>query len=102
MPDEYLECRVGNHLFRWRGALLREYVREWRAGRVRDMIHAVEKCERCGGLRHSYRERFDQNQVVAMYYAPADGYSNPVEGEGPIPRHVAYLELVRRYPPAGE
>jgi hypothetical protein len=101
MPDEFLECRIGNHLFPFKAAL-REYVREWRCGRVRDMIRAVEKCERCGGTRHSYRERYEQNQIVAMWYEQAPGYANPVVGEGQIPRYVSYLEMLRRYPPVGE
>lgn len=101
MPDEFLECRIGNHLYPFKAAH-REYVREWRAGRVRDMIRAVEHCQRCAGTRFSYRDRYDKNQVIAMWYEHPDGYTNPVVGEGQIPRHISYLEMLRRYPPDGE
>lgn len=101
MPDEFLECRIGNHQFPFRTAR-RQYVREWRAGRVRDMIHAVERCQRCAATRYSLRERYELNQIVAMWYDLPDGYRNPVEGEGQLPRHIAYLELLRRYPPDDE
>jgi hypothetical protein len=101
MPDDFLECRIGNHLFPFKAAM-RQYRREWRCGRVRDMIYAEERCQRCGTTRFSYRERYEQNQIVAMWYEHPDGYANPVTGEGQIPRHISYLEMVRRYPPAGE
>jgi hypothetical protein len=100
MPDEFLECRIGRHLFPFKAAK-RQYVREWRAGRVRDTINATERCERCGTVRFSVRERYE-GTLVAMWYDQPDGYANPVQGEGQIPQAVAYLEMVRRYPPEGE
>lgn len=100
MPDEFLECRVGRHDFPFKAAK-RQFVREWRAGRVRDMINATEKCRRCGTVRYSARDRYE-GFLVAMWYDQPEGYANPVKGEGQIPQAIAYLELVRRYPPDGE
>jgi hypothetical protein len=100
MPDDFLECRIGRHDFPFRAAK-REFVREWRRGRVRDTINAVEHCRRCGGTRYSARDRYE-GHLVAMWYDMPEGYHNPVEGEGQIPARVAYLEMVRRYPPDGE
>lgn len=100
MPDDFLECRIGNHWFPFKAAK-REYVREHRAGRVRDLVHAVEHCQRCGTRRESWRERYEY-VVVQMSYDLPDGYANPIEGEGQIPRAIAALEMLRRYPPDGE
>ena len=100
MPDHYLECRVGNHDMPFSGTK-RQLVRENLGRGTRDTVHITATCRRCGSQRFTVRDRYDF-QLIRVWYDLADGYANPVKGDGQIPRAVAGLELLRRYPPDGE